>query len=78
VEKVSAVALGSQDQMYPIKFALQKNSASTFACVNRGLAWYYKKDYPRARADWEKALLQLNPNDANARNNLEVLRRMEH
>jgi cytochrome c-type biogenesis protein CcmH/NrfG len=34
-----------------------------------------KEDYRRARADWEKAL-QLNPNDATARQNLEVLRGM--
>jgi tetratricopeptide (TPR) repeat protein len=45
------------------------------AYYNRGITYYDKKDYARAHADWEKAL-QLNPNDANARNNLEVLRGM--
>jgi cytochrome c-type biogenesis protein CcmH/NrfG len=34
-------------------------------------------DYARARADWEKALL-FDPNDANARRNLERLRSMGH
>jgi Flp pilus assembly protein TadD len=42
---------------------------------NRGNAYYNKKDYRRARADYEKAL-QLDPNDATARNNLERLRGM--
>jgi Flp pilus assembly protein TadD len=41
----------------------------------RGLAYYKKKDYPHARADWEK-VLQLDPNNAAARNNLEVLREL--
>ncbi|MDR0629377.1 MAG: tetratricopeptide repeat protein [Treponema sp.] len=44
---------------------------------NRGSAYYYKKDYARVRADWEKAL-QLNPNEANERKNLEVLRGMDY
>jgi Flp pilus assembly protein TadD len=36
-----------------------------------------KEDYARARADWEKAL-QLDPNNAVARQNLEVLRKQGH
>ena len=42
---------------------------------NRGLAYYDKKDYARARADWEKTL-RINPNITQARDNLEVLRGM--
>jgi Flp pilus assembly protein TadD len=36
-----------------------------------------KEDYASARADWKKAL-QLNPNHANARNNLEWLQKQGH
>jgi Tfp pilus assembly protein PilF len=43
----------------------------------RGLAHYNKKDYARARADWEKAL-QIDPHVANARDNLETLPREGH
>jgi tetratricopeptide (TPR) repeat protein len=45
-----------------------------FAYASRGLVYYNKKDYACARADYEKAL-RYDPNYANARNNLEALRR---
>jgi Flp pilus assembly protein TadD len=36
-----------------------------------------KEDYSNARADWEQAL-RLDPNNVDARNNLEVLRKEGH
>jgi tetratricopeptide (TPR) repeat protein len=43
----------------------------------RGFAYIMKNDYARARANWEKAL-QINPNNAAARNNLEHLQNEGH
>ncbi|MDR1467911.1 MAG: tetratricopeptide repeat protein, partial [Spirochaetaceae bacterium] len=54
--------------------ALRINPNYAEVYYNRGYAYAMKKDYARARADWEKAL-QLDPNDADARGNLEVLRK---
>jgi tetratricopeptide (TPR) repeat protein len=45
------------------------------AYYNRGIVWYYKKDYARARADWEKTL-QIDPDHAGARQNLELPERL--
>jgi Flp pilus assembly protein TadD len=56
---------------YSEAIRLDPNKASAY--TGQGIAYYGKEDYARARANWEKAL-QLNPNDADARNNLEVLR----
>jgi Flp pilus assembly protein TadD len=44
---------------------------------SRGVAYIMKNDYAHARADWEKAL-QINPNNAAARNNLEHLQNEGH
>jgi tetratricopeptide (TPR) repeat protein len=44
------------------------------AYLDRGVAYGGKGDYDRAIADFEAAL-RINPNDANAKNNLEIARR---
>jgi tetratricopeptide (TPR) repeat protein len=44
------------------------------AYSNRGNAYYDKGDYQRTRADWEQAL-RINPNNANAKENIEKLRK---
>jgi tetratricopeptide (TPR) repeat protein len=45
------------------------------AYERRGDAYFWKGDYDRAIADWEKAL-QLDPNNTTARSILETLREM--
>jgi tetratricopeptide (TPR) repeat protein len=52
---------GEYDQAigeYTQAIALKPNDADAY--INWGLAYYYKKDYAQARADWEKAV-QLDP-----------------
>jgi Flp pilus assembly protein TadD len=58
---------------YTAALRIDPNYAKAYS--NRGVAYYNKEDYRRARADYEKAL-QLDPNDTIARNNLELLRNM--
>ncbi|MDR0601039.1 MAG: tetratricopeptide repeat protein, partial [Treponema sp.] len=56
--------------------AIRLDGADVQAYNNRGHAYYAKKDYARARADWEEAL-RLEPGNADARDNLEMLEGME-
>ncbi|MDR0643987.1 MAG: tetratricopeptide repeat protein [Treponema sp.] len=51
------------------------SSDYTEAYNNRGAAYYYKRDYTRARTDWEE-VLQINPFDIDAWTNLERLQSM--
>jgi tetratricopeptide (TPR) repeat protein len=56
---------------------LNRNPNDAEAYKNRGNAYVMKEDYTHARADWEKAL-QLDPNNATARHNLEQLRNVDN
>jgi tetratricopeptide (TPR) repeat protein len=67
------VEQGEYDQSiaaYSEVISLDPNHAEAYK--GRGYAYYSKEDYARARTDWEK-VLQINPDDAYARDSLEIL-----